>query len=63
LFPFCANYGSFVFGRIFKATISSKGFSFGRTYENQEDFGSKGRGDEAIGGKVANTRSDSRKTT
>jgi len=63
LFPFCENYGSFVFGRIFKAIISSKGFSFGRTCRNQKDFDSKGRGDVAIGGKVAKTRSGSRETT
>jgi len=63
LFPFCANFGSFVFRRIFKATISSKGISFGRAYGNQEEFGLKGRGDEAISGKVAKARSSSRETT
>jgi len=63
LFPFYENYGSFVFRRIFKATISSKDFFFGRTCGNQEDFDSKGRGDEAIDRNVAKTRSNSRETT
>jgi len=62
LFPFCAKYGSFVFRRIFKATISSKGISFGRACEHQEDFGQKRREDEATSGKVAKIRSDSRET-
>jgi len=57
------NYGSFVFRRIFKATISPKGFSFGRACKNQEDIGPKERGDAAISGEVAKTRSGSRETT
>jgi len=48
LFPFCENYGSFVLRRIFKATISSKGISFGKVCKNQDDFGLKGIGDEAF---------------
>jgi len=57
LFPFCANYDSFIFRRIFKATISSKEISFGRACGHEEDFDPKRRGDEAISGKVAKIRS------
>jgi len=63
LFLFCVNYGSFVIRRIFKATISLKGISFGIACGNQKDFVPKGRGDEAISGKVAKTKSDSKETT
>jgi len=63
VFPFCASYGSFVFRRIFKATISSKGISFGRVCGNQKDFDPKGKGDEASSGKVTKNKRGSRETT
>jgi len=62
LFPFCANYGSIVFKRIFKVTISSKGISFGKACEHQEDFSPKRIRDEAISGKVEKIGRRSRET-
>jgi len=57
------NYGSFVFRRIFKATISSKGTSFGIACGCQKKIDPQRRGNEAISGKDAKIRRDSRETS
>jgi len=57
------NHGSFVFGRVFKATISSKGPSFEGTCGFQEELDPQRRGNEVTNGKNAKTKRYSRETS
>jgi len=57
------NYGSFFFGRVFKATISLKGTSFRGACRFQEELGPQRRGVEATSGENAKARRYSRETS
>ena len=48
------NHGSFIFGRVFKATISSKSIFYRRACGCQEKLSPQRRGNETISGKNEN---------
>jgi len=50
------NHDSFIFGRVFKATISSKGTSLGGVCGCQEELNPQRRGNEITSGNNAKAR-------